>query len=237
MNTQLRAALAAVTGATVLLVASCSSSSDAAPSTVVSLTASPWVKPLDPGTPTPASTSLSSAPEGPGSTLALAPQSTTDIDTSARSLFSAAPLPQGLSSEQIAESEAAIEIYGDFRRLTDLILSEPEVDRSSELGLLATGTAGDLVASAQSSMKARNLHAVGSTSGVVTVTSVESGLVNLSVCVDASQQDLLDDKGNSYRRPDGPGSYYRFISSVQVAKFADQRWRVAVDTTDRSEQC
>lgn len=254
MHTPLRAALTALTGATLLLVVSCSSSPEAALSTAVSVTASPWVKPLESSSPSsieaaipPTSTgstafSLSSGAISPSGTDS--PPSDSVVGSSSTvsqrqtvSEFTPMPLPAGLNSEQVSEAQAAIEVFGKYRILIDEVISAPAIDRSGAIAELAEGTAADSLRSAQAQLKDRNLHAIGTTQGSITITNVEPGVVSLQSCVDASGQDLVDGEGHSYRRSDGPGSYYRFISSVQVAKFADGRWRVVVDSTDRSAQC
>ena len=50
------------------------------------------------------------------------------------------------------------------------------------------------------------------------VLTVENGVVAISDCVDKTSTDSLDSSGNSVKAPNGPGSYFRHPSTIQVVQ-------------------
>jgi hypothetical protein len=59
----------------------------------------------------------------------------------------------------------------------------------------------------------------------------------MSVCVDSTAAGFYDKDGKSIKAPDAPGSYFRHVSEVQVAKYVGDQWLVTFITDDYNTTC
>lgn len=218
--------------ATLLAVtlAACSTSADPASSTTQRLIPSgSFVEPSG----VPDSESSNSAvppPTVPTPSAAESPTATTGRVT-------VAPLPAGLTADQVADANAAIAVYEAYWSLIDQASSDPGSDWSVQVSGVAAGTSSDVFLNELASLNKRGIHTTGRTSVEGTVTKVEPALVHLSGCVDVSRTDVLDSSGNSVAAPDGPGSYARFTTTAQVGQGQGGQWLVTVDTYNRDQTC
>lgn len=232
MNTQLRAALAAVTGATMLLVASCSSSApDSAPSSAVSVTASAWVKPVGSGS---MPTSGTSVEASASSDSAIQSSPSVVTDRASDPYFSAAPLPAGLSEADHQQAEAAIDTYARYWSLTNRLGSNPDVDSAVQIAEVATGTAATELEKSFERFREKGLRITGQNAVVVTVQRVEAGAVDLLLCVDGSEGRVVDSTGTPV--DDNVDRETRRAGSARVGHYTSG-WKVDTNVFDMASSC
>ena len=143
----------------------------------------------------------------------------------------------GLTPEQLAAAQAAVAAYQRYWATRDSIAANPGADWTAQVGMVATAGAGDDLLSLASEMAAAGQHGTGSTTVAPTVSSLNDGIVSLTVCVDSRVADVVDGTGASVRPPDLPGSLRRYVSTAMVAVFDGGQWLVAVDDDDQSKGC
>jgi hypothetical protein len=143
----------------------------------------------------------------------------------------------GLTPEQLAATQAALAAYQRYWATRDSIAANPGADWTAQVGTVATAGAGDDLLSMASQLAAAGQHGTGSTTVDPTVSSLNDGIVSLTVCVDSRVADVVDGTGVSVRPPDVPGSLRRYLSSAMVAVFDGGEWLVAVDDDDPSQGC
>lgn len=148
-----------------------------------------------------------------------------------------APLPAGLTADQIADANAAVEVYRKYWALSDQALADPGRDWTQQVSAVANGTAADLFLSDISALAQAGRRTTGWTEIEASVTKVDPALVHLTGCVDVSGTDVLDSEGQSVKVPNGPGTYERFPTTTQVGQVHSGAWLVTVDTFDRSSTC
>ncbi|TKV61004.1 hypothetical protein FDO65_04965 [Nakamurella flava] len=230
MHAPLRSALMALAATMLLVTASCSSTPEAAPSTAVSVTASAWVEPPDSGSTTvsQADTSLAETP--------LPSQSLQGVVAGAGSnpYFSAAPLPAGLSTEDTKQAEAAIAAYGQFWSLSNSLGANPTLDWTNRIAEVATGTAANDLQSSATEFRERGLHVEGQGSVLVTIERVESGAVQLALCVDGSRGRLVDAAGAPVQQQIETKT--RTAGSARVGEYASG-WKVDDNYFEMGSPC
>ena len=143
----------------------------------------------------------------------------------------------GLTPEQVAAAQAAVAAYQQYWATRDSIAANPGADWTSQVAMVATAGAGEDLLSMAAELAAAGQHGIGSTTVEPTVTSLNNGIVSLSVCVDTRVADVVDGAGVTVRPPDVPGSLRRFVSNAKVAVFDGGQWLVAIDDADRSTGC
>lgn len=230
MNLFLRAAVAALTGAAVLLAAACSSpTSNPAPPPSVGSTASAWVRP-PPSAPDPAFDSSESS--GP------LPNSSDDVvvATSIGQSFVETPFPAGLTPEQTADAKGAISSAREYWKLADEIGAEPQLDWTDRIKSVTTGTAADGLEQSVTLLRQDGVKGVGSTSVEVAIARVTPGAVDLVMCVDVSGHDFLNGSGDSYNAKKEAGALARFRAESQVGQY-NSGWKVSTTTNYPSEPC
>jgi len=146
------------------------------------------------------------------------------------------PWPPDLSADQVAAAQAAIAAYGSYWKVLDQAGADPGQDWSGPVATVSTGPEMDGVLEYLKQTAARGQRVTGSTRFEPTVTKVDSGVVEMTVCVDKTYTDFFNADGVSIKAPDAPGSYFRHISTAQVAQFGDQ-WLVALTSDDWSKTC
>ena len=202
------------------LLGGCSTSdgsipSTTAPSSVATLTS-----------PSPTVTSTSSA-----STVTSSATETSPTVSTATS-----PWPTDLTPDQVAAAQAAIAAYGSYWKVLDQAGAKPSQDWSGLVATVSTGPEMDGVLEYLKQTAARGQRVAGSTRFEPTVTKVDSGVVEMTVCVDKTYTDFFNADGVSIKAPDAPGSFFRHISTAQVAQFGDQ-WLVSLTSDDWSKTC
>lgn len=208
-------------GAVVALLAGCSASDGAtgtstAPSSSSSLSST---------SPTVTSTSL------PASAV---PSSVTETKPSVPTATS--PWPADLTPDQVAAAQAAIAAYGAYWKVLDQAGADPGQDWSGLVATVSTGPEMDGVLEYLKQTAARGQRVTGSTRFEPMVTKVDSGVVEMTVCVDKTYTDFFNADDVSIKAPDAPGSYFRHISTAQVAQFGEQ-WLVSLTSDDWSKTC
>ena len=147
------------------------------------------------------------------------------------------PWPDNLTPEQVAAAQAAIETYRNYWRVVDVAAADPGQDWTAEVSEYATNPEKTALVETLQKLADRGQRAVGTTVTAPIVTTVESGVVAISDCVDKSNTDSLDASGNSVKAPNGPGSYFRHPSTIQVVQRQDLTWAVAFVSDDWSQTC
>lgn len=221
--------------AAVLALGGCTSSNGAAPSSVAfrpTSSATPSV--VDP------SPETSALPPSKPTPSVIDPTELASIRSSEQASsggLSLAPMPAGLTAEQTADANAAVEAYRRYWALFDASGAEPARDWSTQIAEVTAGTASDDFVNGTASLARDDLRATGTTTVVVNVTGVDPGAVYLTSCVDTSGTDLIDSAGTSFLAPDQPGSYRRYVSNAQIGLFDGGEWKVAVEQGDRNTTC
>jgi len=214
------AAIAALGVSAALLLASCTSSSVADPSSTPITSSSTLASTISPS---------SSAPT---STLAISSSAVPTVTPT-----SANPWPADLTPDQIAQAQAAIAAYVGYVQLIDQAYADPGKDWSTEAARWATDPVKSSFLQNVAGTAARGQYATGSIAVYPQVTKVEPGLVTMTVCADATNSGFFDKEGNSIKAPDAPGSYYRHPSEVQVAQYEGGSWLVTFITDDYTKTC
>jgi hypothetical protein len=219
---------AALVVALLVALAGCSSET-AAPGTpsgtATSTTASPVVV-------EPTSSSAASSPATSSSFVVPTP-SVTDVPTPT----SANPWPADLTTDQVADAQAAIAAYRGYWQTVDVATAQPSGDWAAMVSQFAGGVAQSSFLETLQQLVSRGRYTVGTTAVSPQVLSVEPGLIVINDCVDKSASDLLDLNGQSVRAPDVPGSYLRHQATGQMAELADGRWVLVLKTDDWSTTC
>jgi hypothetical protein len=162
---------------------------------------------------------------------------TSSSAASTESPTSANPWPAGLTPEQIAQAQAAIAAYEGYVKLIDEAYADPGKDWSTEAAKWATDPVKSSFLQNLAGTAARGQYATGTIAVYPVVTKVESGLVTMTVCADATNSGFFDKDGKSIKAPDVPGSYYRHPSEVQVAQYEGGAWLVTFITDDYTKTC
>jgi hypothetical protein len=208
-------------GAAVALLAGCTTSNSAtvtstAPSSSSSLSS-----------PSPTVTSTSSPSALPSSVTETKPPVTT----------ATTPWPADLTPDQVASAQAAIAAYVGYYQLVDKAYMAPGSDWTSEVGKWATDPEKSSFLHNMAGTAQLGQYGTGSTVVHPQVTKVEPGLVTMTVCVDSTDAGFFDSAGRSIKAPDAPGSYFRHVSEVQVAKYEGGAWLVTFVTDDYNTTC
>lgn len=231
MPTPFRSALVALTGATVLVTASCSSSSEATPSTGMKVTASAWVAPAKESAPSLAGDLPSSPLPSPDSTGAVNSDATEAVPDP---YVTVEPFPAGISEADRQQAQAAVDTYSRYWSLTNRLGANPNVDSATQIAGVATGTAARELEKSFERFRERGYRITGQNSVAVTVQRVEAGAVDLSLCVDGSDGRVIDSVGapvdddvdKSTRRP----------GFARVGQYVGG-WKVDTNTFDMGSSC
>ena len=136
----------------------------------------------------------------------------------------------------MAEAQVAIAAYTAYWRVLDQAGADPGQDWSALVATVSTGPEMDGVLEYLKQTAARGQRVTGSTKFEPTVTKVDPGVVEMTVCVDKTYTDFLNGDGGSIKAPNANGSYFRHVSNAQVAQFGD-KWLVAFTSDDWSKTC
>jgi hypothetical protein len=150
---------------------------------------------------------------------------------------SANPWPADLTPEQVADVQAAIAAYRGFWQMVDVAAAEPGKDWTEEVSRFTANPAKDILLQTFAKLTARGQYSAGVTGIDPLATSVDGSGVKISDCVDKTNTDSFNSSGTSVKAPDGPGSYYRHPSFVQMAHLQDGRWVVVASAEDWSRTC
>lgn len=192
----------------------------------------------EPGT-TSASTSSAASPTpsvaalSASSSDSTAPSSVVDSSTQA----ALNPWPASLTPAQVADAQAALDVYGRYQALVGVAGADPGRDWTAEISVVATAVAESRLVEALTQTAARGQLTAGSAQIAPVVMGAEPSLVIIQDCVDSSNADFLDSNGNSIKAPDAAGTYYRHPAAAQVVQLQDGSWRVAVASDDWSTRC
>jgi hypothetical protein len=227
MTRRLTVALASV--AVLLGVVACSGEA-AAPATPSSMSSSVAPTPvvIVPG---------SSAPSSPvtptPSSVGVPTPSVVDVPTP----VAADPWPADLTPEQVADAQAALEVYTRYQTLINQAGADPGRDWTAEISAVTSAVAEVQLNEALAQTAARGQRTSGESTISPTVLSAEPGVVVIRDCVDSSGADFIDANGKSIKAPDVEGSYYRHVASAQIIQVQDGTWRVAFTTDDWTTKC
>ena len=156
-----KAAIAALTASAALLLAGCTSSSVADPSSTPATSSSATASTSSPTSNAPTSTSVTSS----NTVLTKTPTS-------------ANPWPADLTPDQVAQAQAAIAAYVGYIKLVDQAYTDPGKDWSADAAKWATDPVKSSFLSNLAGTAARGQYPTGSMAVYPTVTKVEPGLVD-----------------------------------------------------------
>lgn len=142
-----------------------------------------------------------------------------------------------MTAGQIADAQAAVEVYRRYWALSDRALADPNTDWTQQIATVADGTAADFLLDDIHSLAEAGRHTTGHTAIEATVVKAGPANVQLTGCVDVSGTDVVDANGQSVKAPDGPGTFERFQTATQVGQVQSGAWLVTVDTFDRNSTC
>ena len=208
-------------GAIVALVSACSTSDGANPTLTTPISSSVTSSPSQTVTSTSSQTSASSS----------------FANTSAPQSTATSPWPADLTPDQVAAAQAAIAAYVGYYQLVDQAYMDPGKDWTSEVSKWATDPEKSSFLRNMAGTAQLGQYGTGSTAVYPQVTKVEPGVVTMSVCVDSTAAGFFDKDGKSIKAPDAPGSYFRHVSEVQVAKYVGDQWLVTFITDDYNTTC
>jgi hypothetical protein len=100
-------------------------------------------------------------------------------------------------STERADLEAAKAAYVGLLAVSDEALASPKRDWSSKVREFAINPAANAVLADVALAASSNVHMVGHTIALATITSAEPQVVHIHACLDTSGQDILDSDGNS----------------------------------------
>jgi len=214
------AVTAALAVSAALLLAGCTSSSVADPSSTPSTSTSTLASMSSPSSRAPTSTPVTSSSAVPIATPT-----------------SANPWPADLTPEQITQAQAAIAAYVGYYKLVDQAYATPGDDWAADAAKWATDPVKTSFLNNLAGTAALGQYRAGTVAVYPTVTKVEPGLVTMSVCVDSTNAGFFDKTGASIKAPDAPGTYFRHVSEVQVAQYEGGQWLVTFITDDYTTTC
>lgn len=151
-------------------------------------------------------------------------------------MFVPAPLPAGLTGEQVDDAKKALEVAQSYWNLADEIGASPESDWTARIRQIATGAAADGLEQSVTLLRRDGMKGIGATSVSVTVTRVEAGAVDLVACVDVSGHDFVSSDGQSYNAQKEPGALSRFRAESQVGEY-ETGWKVNMNISRPSVPC
>jgi hypothetical protein len=195
-----------------------STSSSVAPTPVVIVPGSS--APSSPGTPTPSSVGV------------LTP-SVIDVPTP----VAADPWPADLTPEQVADAQAALAAYRAYWAVVDTALADPTQNWNDQVSQFSAGPEKESLLENLQKLADRGQYSAGATETNPRVVRVEAGAMTIEDCVDKSLTDSFNSSGVSVKATDGPGSYFRHPSSVEMAQLSDGRWVVVLTSDDWSQTC
>ncbi|AZI57744.1 hypothetical protein EH165_05865 [Nakamurella antarctica] len=200
--------------------------------TITSATTTSTATPVVTSAPTQA-TAITTAPTADNSprseTTANSPES---IEPSPNS-----PLPANLTPEQALDAQAAIDAYVGYNRFVDQAFATPGDDWSAEAAKWAADPEKSDLLRSLAGTAALGQYGDGAIAIYPRVTQVQTGLVDMAVCVDSTSAGFYDKDGASIKAPDAAGSYFRHPSKVQVAKYEPGVWLVTSTTSDYTTSC
>src|SRR6476646_4366800 len=202
--------------AVVALLGACSTSDGSIPST----TAPSSVAALTSSLPTVTSTSSAST------------VTSSATETSPTVSTATSPWPADLTPDQVAAAQAAIAAYTGYYKLVDQAYADPSRDWSTDAAQVAADPVKSSFLRNVAGTAELGQYRNGSIVVHPTVVKVEPGVVSMTACVDATDMGFFDKAGNSIKAPNAPGSYFRHLSDVQVAKYVGDQWLVTFITDD-----
>ena len=239
----------AVSGAVLALLAGCTSSSTPAnPTTSNLITQSSVVTDMgtSPSASTssaaPSSASTSRAPTTPPSTSpsAITPSSPKPTKTATSTKSTAPPTgpwPANLTSAQVKDAKAALASYVAFYQVVDRSYATPHKNWTGQVSQFSADPVKTSLLQTLTETAKLGQTGTGTTVVIPKVTKVQTALVTLTVCVDTTKSGLLDKSGKSIKAPDVSGSYWRYVSSVQVGEYVGQRWLVTIISNNWAKTC
>jgi len=147
------------------------------------------------------------------------------------------PWPADLTPDQVTQAQAAIAAYVGYYKLVDQAYADPGKDWSADAAKWTTDPVMSSFLRNLAGTAALGQYRTGKISVEPVVTKVEPSLVSMTVCVDATDMAFLDSSGKSIKAPDAPGSYFRHVSDVQVARYEGGQWLVTFITDDYTKTC
>src|SRR6476646_4708445 len=203
-------------GAIVALVSACSTSDGANPTLTTPISSSVTSSPSQTVTSTSSQTSASSS----------------FANTSAPQSTATSPWPADLTPDQVAAAQAAIAAYTGYYKLVDQAYADPSRDWSTDAAQVAADPVKSSFLRNVAGTAELGQYRNGSIVVHPIVVKVEPGVVSMTACVDATDMGFFDKAGKSIKAPNAPGSYFRHLSEVQVAKYEGDQWLVTFITDD-----
>lgn len=128
--------------------------------------------------------------------------------------------------------QAAKAAYVGLIRVSDDALAQPKIDWSSEVAQFAIDPAARAVLADIALAASSNVHMIGHSLVVATITSASPDEVQIHACLDTSGQDILDADGKSI----GVGGETHHPQDATVVA-ANGRWAVKQISSDPNATC
>lgn len=221
----------AVSAAAIVTIAGCTSQSATTPTFSADLTTSASQSATNSPSSSRASDTTSASSTATSSSSTAAPSS---VQTSAATT---GPWPRELSPAQVEDAKAAITAYVGYYDLVNRAYADPSADWSTEVKQWAAGSVADRFLANISGTAELGQYRTGTIVVEPEVTQVQTALVDLDACVDATAMGFFDRNGVSIKAPDAPGSYFRHPSKIQVGQFEGGQWLVQSITDDYTVTC
>jgi hypothetical protein len=202
--------------------------------------------------PAPTTTSSAATSAIPGSTTSTPAVSTTTVTptptstkptptstkpTKTLSPPTSNPWPATLTPGEVTQAKAAIAAYTAYYALVDRAFAQPGKDWAAPLAKVAADPEKSSIARYLTATAKLGQYRTGHIAFTPRVSKVQTGVVDLTVCVDSTNVGFFDKTGKSIKAPNAPGSYYRHPSKVQVLEYVGNKWLVTRITSDFTKSC
>ena len=190
----------------------------------------------------PASTTSSQTPAVSTTPVTPTPTSAKPAPTSTKPTKTPAPptsnpWPATLTPGEVTQAKAAIAAYTAYSALVDQAFTEPGRNWNGPFAKVAADPEKSSIVRYLAATAKLGQYGNGKTLIAPRVTKVQTGVVDLAVCVDATSAGFFDKTGKSIKAPNAPGSYFRHPSQVQVLEYVGNKWLVTRTTSDFTKSC
>jgi len=145
--------------------------------------------------------------------------------------------PATLTPAQIKEAKSALTAYTAYYALLEQAFAKPGKDWSGPFAKVASDPDKFSILRYLKATAKLGQYGSGHIRLIPRVTKIQTAAVELTVCVDTSNEGFFDKTGKSIKAPDAPGSYYRHPSKAAVYEYVGNQWLVTTINDDFSKTC
>lgn len=135
------------------------------------------------------------------------------------------------------DAKAALTAYVGYQDFINRAYADPSADWSTEVKQWAAGPVADQFLANIEGTAQLGQYTTGKFVIEPQVTQVQTALVDITDCPDATGIGFFNRDGVSIKAPDAPGSYFRHPSEIQVGQFEGGQWLVQSITDDYTVTC